>query len=55
MLLCQEVAKAPKTMVKFKSSKNGDVAGIGYTEDGEELVLLDLMSLLRREGFLVMA
>lgn len=54
ILLCSEVGKESVTMVKFKKAKNGDVAGIGFSENGDEFPLLNAVSVLRREGFLTM-
>ncbi len=53
-IVCTEVASTPVTMVKFKNAKNGDFVGMGYTEEGLELPLLNVVSILRREGFLTM-
>lgn len=54
VIVCAEVAKEPVTMVKFKSAKNGDFLGVGFSEAGLELPLLNVVSILRREGFLTM-
>ncbi len=54
ILICTEIDNKTKNMVKFKKAVNGDFAGIGYSEDGEELSLLNVVSLLRREGFMTM-
>ena len=54
VFLCSAVGEHPVTMVKFKKAKNGDFVGIGYTEDDEELYVLNCVSVLRREGFLTM-
>jgi hypothetical protein len=54
VIACSEVAKDTVTMVKFKSAKNGDFVGFGYAENGQELPLLNVVSILRREGFLTM-
>ncbi|MBI4791666.1 MAG: hypothetical protein HY789_02780 [Deltaproteobacteria bacterium] len=54
VIACSEVAKDTVTMVKFKSAKNGDFVGFGYADDGRELPLLNVVSILRREGFLTM-
>lgn len=51
-LCCSTVADGPINMTKFKKAKNGDVAGIGFLESGEEVPLLNAVSLLAREGFL---
>ncbi|MBU4261848.1 MAG: hypothetical protein KKC76_08225 [Proteobacteria bacterium] len=54
VIVCSEVAREPVTMIKFKSAKNGDFVGIGFSEGGLELPLLNAVSILRREGFLTM-
>ncbi|MBU0968707.1 MAG: hypothetical protein KKA54_20285 [Proteobacteria bacterium] len=54
VVVCSDVAREPVTMVKFKSAKNGDFVGVGFTEGGLELPLLNVVSILRREGFLTM-
>jgi hypothetical protein len=51
---CSDVAKETVTMVKFKNSKNGDFIGCGFSDEGLELPLLNVVSILRREGFLTM-
>ena len=53
-LCCSTVADKPLNMIKFKKAKNGDIAGIGYLKSGEEVPLLNAVSLLAREGFLAM-
>ncbi len=54
ILICSKIDNKTVNMVKFKKATNGDFAGIGYTDDGKELSLLNIVSLLRREGFLTM-
>jgi len=54
VIVCSDVAREPVTMVKFRNAKNGDFVGVGFTEDGRELPLLNVVSILRREGFLTM-
>ena len=54
VIVCSDVAREPVTMVKFKSAKNGDFVGFGFAENGLELPLLNVVSILRREGFLTM-
>ncbi len=54
VIVCSDVAREPVTMVKFKSAKNGDFVGFGFSEGGLELPLLNVVSILRREGFLTM-
>jgi hypothetical protein len=54
VVVCSDVAREPVTMVKFRSAKNGDFVGIGFSAGGLELPLLNAVSILRREGFLTM-
>jgi len=42
-------------MIKTESGKNGDIAGVAHLDDGGAVTLLDVQSLLQRDGFLVMA
>ncbi len=53
-LICSGIHHETRTMVKFMKSTNGDTAGIGYSVKGSELSLLNIVSVLRREGFLTM-
>jgi hypothetical protein len=43
------------SMVQFQKNQNGDIAGTGYLENEEEIILLDSLSVLKREGFLVIS
>lgn len=54
VIVCSDVAREAVTMVKFKNAKNGDFVGIGFSEEGLALPLLNVVSILRREGFLTM-
>jgi hypothetical protein len=54
VIVCSDVAREPVTMVKFRNAKNGDFVGVGFSEGGLELPLLNVVSILRREGFLTM-
>lgn len=54
VIFCSDVADKVTTMVKFKKAKNGDIAGIGLVENNHEIPLLNVVSLLTREGFLAM-
>lgn len=51
-ICCSSVADEPLNMIKFKKAKNGDIAGISFLKSGDELPLLNAVSLLTREGFL---
>jgi hypothetical protein len=53
VLLCAETRGESCLMVKFRRSPNGDIDGIGYLEDDRELPVVNLVDLLRREGFLL--
>lgn len=55
VIACSSIEEKPVTMVKFEKAKNGDIAGYGYLEDDKQVILLDTLSILRREGFLFMA
>jgi len=54
ILLCSDIALEPKTMIKIKRMRNGDIAGIGYTDNEEQFFLLNVTDLLKREGYLVL-
>ncbi|MBI5558604.1 MAG: hypothetical protein HY885_13300 [Deltaproteobacteria bacterium] len=54
VIICSDVLAETVTMVKFKKAKNGDFVGVGFSERGAELPLLNVVSVLRREGFLTM-
>ena len=54
ILACEKVEQSPQSMIQFQKKQNGDIAGTGHLENEEEIFLLDSLSLLRREGFLVM-
>lgn len=53
-LLCSSVRDVTTTMIKFQAARNGDILGNGFCEEGRKFFLLDIVSLLRREGFLTM-
>jgi hypothetical protein len=53
-LLCSSVREVATTMVKFQAARNGDILGNGFCAEGRKFFLLDIVSLLRREGFLTM-
>jgi hypothetical protein len=54
VLFCTGVRNELHTMVKFRKAPNGDIAGLGYLEDGRELPVANLADFLRREGFLAL-
>lgn len=54
VLFCTDVAEEPVAVSNFQSSKNGDILGHATLENGETLSLLNLESILKREGFLTM-
>lgn len=53
IILCGQVEPLPQSMIQFHKKQNGDIAGTGYLENDKEILLLDSLSILRREGFLV--
>lgn len=53
IIVCEKIKPHPQNMIKFEKKQNGDIAGKGYLENEEEILLLDSLSILRREGFLV--
>lgn len=55
VLLGCEGGAASEPMVNFRPEPNGDIAGVGFLENGVQLPFLDVKFILRREGFLVMA
>lgn len=54
VILCRDVHAEPKTMVNFRKERNGDIFGIGFLDSGNEIPLLNVTSILKREGFLLM-
>ncbi len=54
IIACGKVEQCPQSMVQFRKNQNGDIAGTGYLENEEEILLLDSLSILRREGYLIM-
>lgn len=54
VLICSGIDNETKNMIKFKKAINGDFAGMGYGAENEKLSLLNIVSLLRREGFMTM-
>ncbi|MDD5758323.1 MAG: hypothetical protein PHI06_04500 [Desulfobulbaceae bacterium] len=53
-LACDEIQKTEHIMHQFIKQQNGDLAGTACLEDGSQLPLLDPLSMLRREGILLM-
>ena len=53
-LACDDVQSTDRIMNQFAKQQNGDLAGAAYLEDGSQLPLLDPLSMLRREGILLM-
>lgn len=53
-LACDEIGKTDHIMHQFIKQQNGDLAGTACLEDGSQLPLLDPLSMLRREGILLM-
>lgn len=54
VLACALIQKTDQVMVKFSRQPNGDLTGTAYLEDGGRVPLLDPLSMLRREGVLLM-
>lgn len=53
-LACDDIQGADQIMSQFAKQQNGDLAGIAYLEDGRQIPLIDPLSMLRREGLLLM-
>jgi hypothetical protein len=53
-LACDDIQKTDRIMHQFTKQQNGDLAGVACLEDGSLLPLLDPLSMLRREGILLM-
>jgi hypothetical protein len=53
-LACDEIQAAEQSMIKFAKQPNGDLVGTAWLEDGGRIPLLDPLSMLRREGILLM-
>ncbi len=54
VLACTEVHDETCMMQKFEKQNNGDIAGLAYLEDDQQIILLDSQGILAREGFLLM-
>ncbi|MCK5232222.1 MAG: hypothetical protein KAR13_18260 [Desulfobulbaceae bacterium] len=55
VILCSDVYAEPKTIVRCRKEKNGDISGTGFLDSGDEISFLNVTSILKREGFLLMA
>jgi hypothetical protein len=53
-LACDAILAAEQCMIKFAKQPNGDLVGTAWLEDGGRIPLLDPVSMLRREGILLM-
>ncbi len=53
VILCCDVYAEPKNMVRFHKERNGDISGTGFLDSGDEIPLLNVTSILKREGFLL--
>lgn len=53
VILCAQIQNSVQTMTRFQKARNGDISGIGFLNDGIKIPLLNVISVLRREGFLV--
>ncbi len=54
ILACDDIRNSDQAMTQFAKQHNGDLAGVAYLEDGDRIPLLDPLSMLRREGLLLM-
>ena len=54
VIFCTDVAEEPAALSSFNKAKNGDILGKATVQNNEELSLLNLESILKREGFLSM-
>ena len=54
VLFCSDIDDEPLAIKNFDKAKNGDILGQVTLENNEELSLLNLESVLKREGFLSM-
>ncbi len=55
VLACSEVSPNNCLMTRFARQRNGDIAGIGYIDDERQVLVLDALQILKREGFLLLA
>lgn len=55
VLACAEVNPELSVMTRFAKQRNGDIAGIGYIDDERQVMVLDALQILKREGFLLLA
>ena len=53
-IICSAVGGEPVIMNKFQNDKNGDLVGTGFSEIGQRLPIVNIIPVLRREGFLTM-
>lgn len=51
-LFCAEIDDEPMSLREFQKAKNGDIMGTVVADSGEKLSLLNMESVLKREGFL---
>lgn len=54
VLFCTDIAEEAAALSGFQKEKNGDIIGRATLKNGEELSLLNLESIIKREGFLSM-
>ncbi len=55
VLACAEMSPKLSVMTRFAKQRNGDIAGIGYIDDEQQVMVLDALQILKREGFLLLA
>ncbi|MBU0481683.1 MAG: hypothetical protein KKG47_11340 [Proteobacteria bacterium] len=52
VILCSQVHEQPILLGSFTPSRNGDVSGLIERSNVDDILLIDVISLLKREGFL---
>lgn len=53
VLLCSDVGKKTENMIKLQINKKGDTIGTGYTEQEKSLKVINVASVLDRDGMIV--
>ena len=53
-IACSEPETHTGVMVKYQKQFNGDISGVAHLEDESQVMIMDSLSILRREGFLLM-
>lgn len=55
VILCSDVYAEPKIIVRLRKKQKGDISGTGFLDSGDEISFLNVTSILKREGFLLMS